>query len=150
MILKLIFSFIASCGTSVLYNIEKRLIIYCGVSGTVTWLTYYIFNTMFKFTAPVASLIALLCLTFFTRFLSKLAKVPSMMFNVSGIMPIVPGGLLFNTFNSLSEKHYEKALDYGFQAVLVGGAIAIGFILNEVVSKAIRVAIHEIKEKTPL
>lgn len=139
MLVKLFFSFIAGSGTGVLYNTEQRLIVYCGVSGMLTWFVYDIF-TLMNFSEALASFIALMALTFFTRFLSKLTRVPTMMFNIAGIMPIVPGGLLFKTFNNLAEKHYEAAVSYGFQAVLVGGAIAIGFMLNEVIARGFHLA----------
>lgn len=134
MLIKLCFSFIASSATAVLYNIERRLIIYCGISGMFTWFMYSLFSTL-GLSEALASLLALLCLTFLSRLFNKITSIPNMIFNISGIMPIVPGGLLFKTFNNLADKHYEIALTDGFQAVLVAGAIAVGFIVNEVMTK---------------
>lgn len=134
MLLKLLFSFFASSATAVLYNVERRLIVYCGLSGMFTWLIYDL-CTLIGFKEALSSLIALLCLTLLSRLFNKMTKIPNMIFNVSGIMPIVPGGLLFKTFNNLADKHYEIAINYGIQAILVGGAIAVGFIINEVLTK---------------
>lgn len=134
MLIKLCFSFIASSATAVLYNVERRLLVYCGMSGMFTWLMYSFFSSL-SLSEALASLLALLCLTFLSRLFNKITQIPTMIFNVSGIMPIVPGGLLFKTFNNLADKHYELALTYGVQAVLVAGAIAVGFIVNEVLTK---------------
>lgn len=134
MLIKLCFSFIASSATAVLYNVERRLIVYCGMSGMFTWLIYSLFSSL-GLSEALASLLALLSLTFLSRLFNKITQIPNMIFNISGIMPIVPGGLLFKTFNNLADKHYEIALTDGFQAVLVAGAIAVGFIVNEVLTK---------------
>lgn len=136
LLIDLFFSFIAGSGTAILYNVQRKLIVFCGLSGMFTWFIYH-FLSLFGFSEALASLFALFALTLLSRFFSKKTDTPSMIFNISGIMPIVPGGLLFKTFNHLASKEYESALNYGFQAVLVGGAIAIGLILNEVITKAI-------------
>lgn len=146
MIIKLFFSFIAGCAIAILYNIEKSYTLLCGLSGMLTWFIYYL-CTKLSFSEAMSSLIALLVLVFFSNILSKWKNVSSLVFNMPGIMPIVPGGLLFKTFNNLTEKHYEVALHYGFQACLVGGAIAIGFIINEAVSKILLAAKIKIEEE---
>jgi len=145
-IIKLFFSFVAGCAIAILYNIEKEFTFLCGLSGMFTWAIYYICTTL-SFSEAMSSLIALLALIFFSRLLSRWKHVSSMVFNMPGIMPIVPGGLLFKTFNNLTEKHYEVALHYGFQACLVGGAIAIGFIINEAVTKILTAAKLKIEEE---
>lgn len=148
MLIKLIFSFFASSATAVLYNIERKLIIYCGLSGMFTWLVYTLL-TGIKMSEALASFLALLALTFLSRLLSKMTNIPSLIFNVSGIMPIVPGGLLFKTFNNLTNKHYSTALSDGTQAILVAGAIAMGFIINEVISQYLYLIQNKIKEVIP-
>lgn len=149
MLIKLVFSFFASSATAVLYNIERRLIVYCGISGMFTWLISNILTSM-KVSEALSSFVALIALTFLSRLLSKIAQIPSMIFNISGIMPIVPGGLLFKAFNNLTEKHYEIALSDGTQAILVAGAIAMGFIINEVFSQYLYMLKTKIKEVDPL
>ncbi|MHC5268969.1 threonine/serine exporter family protein [Enterococcus sp. LJL98] len=149
MLIKLFFSFLASSATSVLYNMEKKFIYYCGISGMFTWVVNY-FLTSLKMSEALAAFIALIALTFLSRLLSKMTNIPSMIFNISGIMPIVPGGLLFKAFNNLTEKHYEVALNDGTQALLVAASIAMGFILNEVLTIYLYLLKDKIHEVGPV
>ncbi|MGY3766656.1 threonine/serine exporter family protein [Vagococcus vulneris] len=127
--LQLFFSFLVSASTAILNNVERRFIILCGISGVITAGVYDYLNIYNS--AAISSLISCIALSLFSQLLYHLTKMPSIIFTISGIMPIVPGSLLFKTFNSLAENNYTHAINYGSQAILVGFSIAVGLILNE-------------------
>lgn len=129
MITKVLFSFFISAGTSVLNNIERKYIILCGLCGSFTSFFYYIAETYV--TTVMASLISCFLLATFCQFLSFKTKRPDTSFIIPGIMPVVPGSLLFRAFDALANSSYMKALDYGTQAIMVGVSIALALVFNE-------------------
>lgn len=129
MITKVVFSFFISAGTSVLNNIERKYIVLCGLCGSLTAYLYYVAE---NYTSPVmSSLISCFLLATVCQFLSFKTKRPDTTFIIPGIMPIVPGSLLFRSFDALAESSYMKALDYGTQAIFVGVSIALALVFNE-------------------
>lgn len=127
-----IYSFLVSGSVAVLNNIQKKYIFLCGLCGVLTYLSYNFFSLSNN--AAISSLISCLILSLFSQFLYSKSGMPSIIFIVPGIMPIVPGSLLFKSFNFLIDSKYNEALEMGLQAILVGFAIAIGLLLNETIS----------------
>lgn len=127
--IKVLFSFFVSAGTSVLNNIEKRYIVLCGLCGS---LTAFLYDVSENFVSPVmASLISCFLLATVCQYLSFKTKRPDTSFIIPGIMPVVPGSLVFRAFDALAESSYMKALDYGTQAIMVGVSIALALVFNE-------------------
>lgn len=129
MILRAFFSFFVSSSTAVLNRVEKKYYILCGCCGMVTSFAYSVASIYF--TAPMASLLSCVALTIVSQLLSHTVERPSLIFTVSGIMPIVPGSLLFKTCNAFAENNYTQTVSYGAQTILVGISIALGFFFNE-------------------
>lgn len=85
------------------------------ISGGLTAFLYYLAG---NFVNPVvSSLISCFLLATFCQFLSYKTKRPDATFIIPGIMPVVPGSLLFRAFDALVESNYMKAVDYGTQAI---------------------------------
>ena len=134
-LINIMFSFFVSAGTSVLNNIERKYIILCGSCGGLTAFFYYVFEQWVN--PVVASLISCFLLATFCQYLSIKTKRPDTTYVIPGIMPIVPGSLLFRAFDSLVEANYLKAVDYGTQAILVGVSIALALVFNETMTSMV-------------
>lgn len=127
-----IYSFFVSGSVAVLNNVQKKYVFLCGLSGVLTYLSYSFFSLSNN--AAISSLLSCLILSFYSQFLCTKSGMPSIIFIVPGIMPIVPGSLMFKSFNFLIDSKYNESLEMGLQAILVGFAIAIGLLLNETIS----------------
>ena len=135
MVLQIIFSFLVSGSVAVLNSVQKKYIFLCGLSGVITSVVYNV--SILHANAALSALISCVLLSICSQIFSQLTKVPSTIFTISGIMPIVPGSLLFKTFNSLAVNHYSQAINFGTQTILVGFSIAIGFFINETMTSII-------------
>lgn len=129
MFIRAVLSFFVSSSTAILNKVERKYYLLCGIAGMLTSFTYS--EALVYVSAPVASLCACVVLTIVSQVFAKLFKRPTLIFTISGIMPIVPGSLLFKTFHALGESNYTATLNYGTQAILVGVSIALGFFFNE-------------------
>ena len=63
--------------------------------------------------------------------------MPVTIFNIPGIVPLVPGGLAYQAVRNIVIGNYEKGAYFTVQAV-IAGAIALGLVASEVFNQNIR------------
>ncbi len=61
--------------------------------------------------------------------------MPSILFDVPGLVPLVPGGQAYNSIKNFALGNYQVAFNYLSQVVWIAGSIALGFIVAELVNK---------------
>ena len=88
-------AFLATIAFSVLFHVPKKQYFVCGLTGTLGWLVYLIVNL--KFSNTLACFAATVVIVFCARLFAVWRKVPSNVFMISGIFPIVPGIGIYNT-----------------------------------------------------
>jgi uncharacterized membrane protein YjjB (DUF3815 family) len=141
MLQQLITSFIASAAFALLFNAPKNSLIKCGFVGMVGWF-FYILLVGKGFDEVVASVIASVFIAIISQLFAKRYKMPIIIFNVSGIIPLVPGGLAYDAMRHFVVNDYNTAIQLAAKAFLISGAIAAGLIFSEVfnqIKKAIQV-----------
>lgn len=139
MIEQLITSFIASAAFGIIFNAPKNALVRCGLAGMIGWIIYI---GLYEYTndSVVASLIASFFIAIISQYYAKKHKTPVIIFNVSGIIPLVPGGLAYDAMRQVVENDYSAAIPLAAKAFMISGAIAIGLVLSEVINQIIRKA----------
>lgn len=135
--IQFLFSFLATAAFAIITNVPRRALIYCGLSGAFGWLIYW---TCVDFGGSPAfgSLLGSLGVAFISNIFSKHLKMPVTIFNIPGMVPLVPGGLAYQAVRNLVTSSYQEAADYTVQAIMIAGAIALGLVLSEVFNHNIR------------
>ncbi len=128
MIVKLFSAFFATLFFSIIFNISKYELIYCGISGFLGWLSYLL---TFNLTSSVvfAAFIGALMISLYSRLLAKIRKTPVTIFSISGMIPLVPGAGMYKTVYYIIEEDYALSTHYGIESLQIAGAIAIAIIL---------------------
>jgi uncharacterized membrane protein YjjB (DUF3815 family) len=134
---QIITSFFASSGFGVLFNAPKKVLIQCGLVGTVGWMVYYLF-VLSGMDAVPATIIGAMLVAILSRIFSKIYKTPIIIFNVSGIIPLVPGGIAYEAMRSFVQNDYYHAVQYSAKVMLLAGGIAIGLMFSEVLNQIFR------------
>ena len=131
MIQQLITSFIAAAAFGLLFNVPKDMVLKGGLSGMIGWILYFslVENGV---DSVVASGSAAVLIGVIGRVFAKRYKAPVIIFNVSGIIPLVPGGLAYEAMRHFVVNDYNLALQLAAKAFLISGAIAVGIMLSEV------------------
>lgn len=137
MIEQLITSFIASAAFGIIFNVPKRMLAHCGTVGMIGWLIYVICTELSLNIIP-ATLIAAFIVTIVSQLFSKQYKTPIIVFNVSGIIPLVPGGIAYDAMRNVVLNQYNLAVQLAVEAFMISGAIAIGLVFSEVINQIIR------------
>ncbi|MEK4115879.1 MULTISPECIES: threonine/serine exporter family protein [Paenibacillus] len=134
---QLVTSFIASAAFGMIFNAPRKALLQCGFAGMVGWLLYILLQDMAV--KPVtATVVAAFCVTMISHFFAKKYKTPIIVFSVSGIIPLVPGGVAYNALRHVAENQFDQAVQLGAQAFMISGAIALGLLLSEVINQVIR------------
>lgn len=136
---QLVTSFIASSAFGIIFNAPFKTLIKCGFAGMVGWITYII---LFKWTedSVLSSIIASFFIAIISQYFARVYKTPVIIFNVSGIIPLVPGGLAYDAMRRVVENDYQAAIPLAAKAFMISGAIAIGLVFSEVINQIIRKA----------
>ena len=142
-IVQLIASFIASAGFCVLFNAPKKSLIPCGLVGMAGWILFYILRD-FHVDIVAATTFAAILVSILSQICSRMLKRPIIIFIVSGIIPLVPGGVAYNAMRNFVENDYNTAIQLSAQVMLMAGGIAIGLMFSQVINQ-IMIKLHKVK-----
>nr|WP_263323237.1 threonine/serine exporter family protein [Neobacillus sp. Marseille-Q6967] len=134
---QIITSFIATAAFGIIFNAPKETLVKCGLVGMGGWLLYYITED-YTSDSVLATLGATVFVGVVSQRLAKFYKTPIIIFSVAGIIPLVPGGLAYDTMRNFVENDYQFALALGAKVTMLSGAIAFGLVFSEVVNQIIR------------
>lgn len=134
---QLITSFIAAAAFVVIFNAPKNTLIKCGIVGMIGWVIYFMITSYSVDIVP-ATLIASFFVAIVSQFFAKKYKTPIIIFNVAGIIPLVPGGMAYDAMRNFVENDYNVAISLAAKAFLISGSIALGIVFAEVVNQLLR------------
>lgn len=134
---QLVTSFVASATFVILFNAPKESLFKCGLSGMLGWIVYFGL-TYYGFGPIVGTLAASFLIAVISQIFAKRYKMPIIIFSVAGIIPLVPGGLAYDTMRNIVESDYNTALALAVRASMLSGAIAVGLVFSEVINHVFR------------
>lgn len=129
MINQIVLAFFGSIFPVILFNIDRKKIIWTGFCGAIGWATYLV---IYKYTySPImASFAGSFIVGIYSEFMARKLKTPAVQFSIPGIFPLVPGITAYNTINHLVEQNYSLAYSTNIQTIAIGGSIAFGIMLS--------------------
>lgn len=136
LVAQMITSFIASAAFALLFNSPRNMLIKCGFVGMISWMVYYLMVGQ-GIDAVAASLVASFVVAVISQLFAKRFKTPVIIFNVSGIIPLVPGGLAYDSMRHFILNDYNVALQLAAKVLLIAGGIAVGLVLSEVINQLV-------------
>ncbi|MBV7275183.1 threonine/serine exporter family protein [Clostridiaceae bacterium UIB06] len=113
----------------ILFNIDRKKIIWTGICGAIGWMAYLLVYN-YAHSSVSASFTGAFIVSIYSELMAKKLKTPAIQFSIPGIFPLVPGITAYNTINSIVEQNYSLAYSKGMETVAVGGAIAFGIMLS--------------------
>lgn len=140
-IVHMICSFIATATFGIIFNAPKNMLFHCGIVGAIGWLVYLAFTNQGVDIVP-ASFAGSFVIAILAHLYAKRFKKPMLIFNVAGIIPLVPGGMAYNTMRHIVENDYTMGIEYAVKTSLVTGAIVMGLVFAEVFMQLIFTAMR--------
>lgn len=127
---------ISSIAFSIFFIVPKKAIVYCTITGTISWIVYYFCSKHFG--NAVSNLIASIVVGLFAEYFSVKLRLPSTVFLYIGIVMLVPGYRMYHTMEYFAKSEYLLALNSGISTVIHACSIAIGVLISAVFSKSIK------------
>jgi uncharacterized membrane protein YjjB (DUF3815 family) len=131
------FALVGSAAFAIICNVSRYALVYCGLTGGFGWLVYFAIISLGG-NMPVATLGGSLVVAFASSIFSRVAKMPVTVFNIPGIVPLVPGAYAYECIRDLAQGNYFNSAKVGVNVLMSAGAIALGLILAEVFNHNIR------------
>ena len=128
-ILEFIIAMLATISFAVLFTAPKREVVYCGLTGALGWIVYYVM-TENGINLVLASMVATFCLTVLARCFAVVRKTPVTVYLLSGIFPLVPGAGIYYTAYYLFMGDTAMSGYKGLETLEIAGAIVFGIIFG--------------------
>ncbi|WP_432403121.1 threonine/serine exporter family protein [Wukongibacter sp. M2B1] len=129
-----IFSLISTVGFSVLFNVPKKSIFYAGLTGGIGW-TIYMYIKELTLSSAFSIFVASTIVGILGEIFARIDKKPVTTFVIPGIVPLVPGYIIYLSMVELINQEFYEAARLGTEAVFNSGAISVGIILVTSVAK---------------
>ena len=125
-------SFIATSCFAIIFNAPIKVIPWCGIVGSLGWTIYNLLSQAGVYEVH-ATFIGAFVVSIVAHIYARRLRMPMIVFSVSGIIPLVPGGIAYNAMRNIVEVDYLMGMEYGMRAFLISGAIAMGLVFAEVI-----------------
>lgn len=123
---QLIAAGIGTIAFCVLFSVPRKYYLFCGITGGLGWLAYLLASTRLGY--GVSILIAAVVVVFLSRLLAVMFSVPSPVFMIPGLFPLVPGaGVYWTTYYAVVGE-LDMAVQSGYSAIKCGVAIVLGIV----------------------
>ncbi|MEH7418503.1 threonine/serine exporter family protein [Neobacillus drentensis] len=127
-------SFLATAAFGILFNAPKESLIKCGLIGMGGWLIYFLLEG-YNHDPILATLAATIFIAVLSQKMAKIYKMPVIIFSVAGIIPLVPGGLAYDSMRNIVENNYNDAIALAARVLMLAGSIAFGLVFSEVINQ---------------
>ena len=127
-------AFIATLGFGLLFNVPRRTLIACCITGA-TGRTIRLLAVTMGASLEGGSYIGALAVAVLGYCLARVYKTPRMIFTVTGVIPMIPGVPAFSTMLEFTRGNIEAGSINAVKTVLIGGALAMGLTTVRVLSR---------------
>lgn len=126
------FAWLSAVGFALIINVPHRALVLCGMSGAIGWMVYW-FSTQLSFGRLASNLLGTMVIGILGYLFARRKKCPAMVFNIPGIVPLVPGVPAYQAVRAMVDGQLSEAEDLILRVAIITIAIAMGFMLSQLV-----------------
>ena len=136
LLVRLITSAAGSCAFAMIFKTHRRHLALISLSGLITYFIYYTVS-FFGGGFFVASFASTVFAAAFGELCARTCHAPAMIYNLTGLIPIVPGGEAYYTMRYLLEKDMPQATvrlgaTIGVALGIAGGIVLVSLVVGVV------------------
>lgn len=125
-------AFIAVLTLSIVIGVPRKFIFYSGLIGFVGWFIYLFINEL-EFSTVFSYFVAALVVALLSHSFARIFKAPVTVFLIAGILPLVPGTILYRAVYSMIRNDSTLANYYLTQTLQIAGVIALAiFVMDSI------------------
>lgn len=141
MVKQIVLAFLGSIFPVILFNIDRKKIIWAGFCGALGWTAYLLVYNHIN-SSVMAYFSGAFIVGIYSEFMARKLKTPAVEFSIPGTFPLVPGITAYKTINYIVEQNYSLAYSKGMQTIAAAGAIAFGIMLSSTTFRFISMIIR--------
>ena len=128
LILPTIFSFVASAGFAILYNVHGVGILICAGGGALGWFAYLLAGPVLQ--SPIGqAFVAGIIFSAYAEIMARVRKCPVTGYLLVAFIPLVPGGGIYHTMEHAINGEVDLFLSTFLHTMGIAGALAVGVLL---------------------
>jgi uncharacterized membrane protein YjjB (DUF3815 family) len=136
-IIQLSFSYFSTVAFAICINVPRRGLGYAGLAGMIGWITYWALWRL-GVSVMLANLAGAFLIGIAGMLFARWQKMPVIIFNIPGLVPLVPGGTAYEAVRAFASNQQSLAIELLVRVIMVAGAIAVGFMLAQLLSELTR------------
>lgn len=140
-------AFIGSVSFAILFRVAPQHLLWGGLCGLATYIVYYAVEFFTDGMQFPAAFISTIVTALFAEIASRVRRAPTIVFLIPGVIPTVPGGVLYRTMRYLLIQEWQSAFDAFLIALQIGLGIAGGILTVSIIFGGIMEIIK--KSKNP-
>jgi uncharacterized membrane protein YjjB (DUF3815 family) len=125
---------IATVGFGIIINIPHSALLAAGTIGGVSWTIYWAMVQMHLGLA-LSALTATTVIALLSLFAARRMKMPMIVFNIPGIVPLVPGGQAYQMIRNFALSNSDAAIHFMLEVGEIAGSIGMGFLIAEFIDR---------------
>lgn len=144
MVKQIVLAFFGSIFPAILFNIDRKKIIWGGFCGAIGWTAYLLVYNHIN-SNVMAYFSGAFIVGIYSEFMARKLKTPAVEFSIPGIFPLVPGITAYKTISYIVDQNYSLAYSKGMQTIAAAGAIGFGIMLSSTTFRFISMIIESNK-----
>ncbi len=133
-----VLSVLASLGFAIVFQVEKKDLIFAGIGGGVTRIFYLLFLSFIPNRIVYVALSALIA-ALFAEIVSGIKHVPATYFMYPTMVPLIPGDLFYYMCVGLITRNTEMFKLNAIECTLALVGLSVGFVVCSFVSNIMRI-----------
>ena len=134
----------ASFCYALIFNADFKGLLWTPFVGALGWGLYMLLSTLTG-SAATAYFTASFCVAALSELCAVLSRTPATVFLIPGLIPLVPGGGMFQTMRAFVQGDPDTAARIGFTTLSAAGAIVLGIAISSSFAHIVFVLIKNAK-----
>lgn len=134
-LIQLSFSYVSTVAFAIIINVPHRALNFAGWAGAIGWIVYWVLTYDLQVGRMMGNLLGAFAIGLCGMIFSRIKKMPVIIFNIPGLVPLVPGATAYQAVRALVLGQIDKASKLTVRVAMVAGAIAVGFMLAQLLAE---------------
>lgn len=128
MIIQSATALVGTLGFGFLFNIRGKKLVFAAVGGMLAWMLFLVLEPVAE-SEPLRYLIVSACSTTYAEVLARILKTPATTFSIITLIPLVPGGALYQTTTAALDRNTEVFVPKLIYTIELAVALSLGIVI---------------------
>lgn len=142
MIANSLYSFAATLGFCIIFNIKGKNVFYTSFGGGLGWFTYLLLQNL-HFSNTFSLFLSSVVLGIYSEILARILKAPVTTFVICALIPLVPGSGMYYTMLETIQGNIYRSLQLGIETIFSAGALAVGIVFVSSITKLLNLFLNK-------